>query len=108
MHRLINYKNILGTGFSFPWRHRCVTHLYGILLLSFFFNHKGIKFFYCLVFFVFFWETSFSQRQDINLNSNWITSINNKDWKTINIGMTTMVTEDYYMATCMAMWYIKK
>ena len=100
MHRLINYKNILpapiisgGTNFSFPWRHRCVTHLYGIPLLNFFLNHKGtkkyhkvhkalvpfvqslvcsvVKFFVLLCAFVSLWFNSFAQRQDVLLNENW-------------------------------------
>jgi beta-galactosidase len=107
MHRLINYKNILGTGFSFSWRHRCVALLCCIPLFNFFFNHNGtrknhkehkalvffvpdsvylvVKSFVLLCAFVFLWFNAYSQRQDISLNSNWLTSINNKDWKAIQV-----------------------
>ncbi|MDX1938237.1 MAG: malectin domain-containing carbohydrate-binding protein [Flavihumibacter sp.] len=39
------------------------------------------------------WVNAFSQRQEINLNSNWLTSINNKDWKTVNVPHNW---DDYY------------
>lgn len=92
MHRLINYKNILGTNFCTTierqWRRS--VQLF-ISLFSFFLNHKVTKAqrftkaLCCLVFFVSLWFHSFSQRQDISLNNNWLTSINTKDWKQGNI-----------------------
>lgn len=107
MQRLINYKNILGTSFGFSWRHRCVALLYCIPLFNFFFNRRGakknckahkafaffaynaalfaVKCFVLLCTFVSLWVNAFSQRQEINLNSNWLTSLNNKDWKTVNV-----------------------
>lgn len=107
MRRLINYKNILGSSFGFSWPHRCVALLYCIPLFNFFFNRRGakknckahkafafsaynaalfaVKPFVLLCAFVSLWVNAFSQRQEINLNSNWLTSINNKDWKTVNV-----------------------
>lgn len=102
MHRLINYKNILVTGFGFlclprfgyeqrkRGHHRCVALLYRILLFSFFLKRKT---FVVLCAFVSLWATSLAQRQDISLNNNWTTSINNKDWKTINVPHNW---DDYY------------
>jgi beta-galactosidase len=54
-------------------------------------NHEGTKTLSftktlcCFVFLVSLWFNLSAQRQDINLNNNWLTSINNKDWKNINI-----------------------
>jgi beta-galactosidase len=94
MHRLINY-NIFGvTSFGFSWsRHwrDCVALLCCISLLNFFLNHKDTKAqrftkaLCCLVFFVSLWFNASAQRQDVLLNNNWTTSINNKDWKQVNI-----------------------
>lgn len=39
------------------------------------------------------WFNSYSQRQDINLNSNWLASINNKEWKQVNVPHNW---DDYY------------
>jgi hypothetical protein len=39
------------------------------------------------------WFNTFSQRQDISLNYNWQTSLNNKDWRTVNIPHNW---DDYY------------
>ncbi len=99
MRRLKNYKNILLTSFGFSWRHRCVTHFYGIPLFNFFLSYKGTKALSftktlcCFVFFVSLWQNSIAQRQDISLNNNWLTSLDNKQWKTVNIPHNW---DDYY------------
>ncbi len=99
MRRLKNYKNILLTSFGFSWRHRCVTHFYGIPLFNFFFSHKATKALSftktlcCFVFFLSLWQNSIAQRQDISLNNNWLTSLDNKQWKTVTIPHNW---DDYY------------
>ena len=40
---------------------------------------------YLLLFFVFLWANSFAQRQDIDLNAGWLTTIDNKEWKKVNV-----------------------
>lgn len=91
MRHLVSYNFFLGTGFCTAIKHPCVTHLYCIPLFNFFLNHKGAKsqsFTRSLCFFVFLvslWFNASAQRQDISLNNKWLTSINNKDWKKVNI-----------------------
>ncbi len=48
----------------------------------------------CLfVVFVSLWATSHAQRQDIDLHAGWLTTINNKDWKKVNVPHNW---DDYY------------
>lgn len=69
------------------------------IIVLLFLNHKGAKAQRCtkalcgLVFFLSLWMNAAAQRQDISLNNNWTTSINNKDWKAVSIPHNW---DDYY------------
>lgn len=79
MHRLTNNNFFCVTCF-------CATmERHGRRSVQIFVHWSAVKTFVLLCVFVSLWFNSFSQRQDISLNNNWQTSLNNKKWKTVNI-----------------------
>ena len=79
MHRLINYNFFCGTNFCTTMRRHWRRSI------QIFVPCSALKTFVCLCVFLSLWLNLFAQRQDIFLNNNWLTSINNKDWKNINV-----------------------
>ncbi|MFM2362374.1 MAG: hypothetical protein RLZZ316_1276, partial [Bacteroidota bacterium] len=108
MQRLRNYNFFWVTSFGFSWHRLLRRTLERSVHYSTFFstakNAKGqrkvhkafafgavtseafaVKSFVLLCAFMSLWLNSIAQRQDISLNNNWQTTLNKKEWKTINI-----------------------
>ncbi len=105
MLHLINNSFFRMTSFGFSW-HRLLQFypdenrdiLQRSVRYSTIFSQRNrsvhcVKSYLLLLGFVFLWFNASAQRQDISLNASWLTSLNNKKWKKVNIPHNW---DDYY------------
>lgn len=105
MLHLINNSFFRMTSFGFSW-HRLLQFypdenrdiLLRSVRYSTIFSQRNrsvhcVKSYLLLLGFVFLWLNASAQRQDISLNASWLTSLNNKEWKKVNIPHNW---DDYY------------
>ena len=105
MLHLINYSFFRMTSFGFSWHRLLQVYsdenrdiLQRSVRYSTIFSQRNrsvhcVKSYLLLLGFVFLWFNASAQRQDISLNASWLTSLNNKEWKKVNIPHNW---DDYY------------
>ncbi len=105
MLHLINYSFFRMNSFGFSWHRLLQVYpdenrdiLQRSVRYSTIFSQRNrsvhcVKSYLLLLGFVFLWFNASAQRQDISLNASWLTSLNNKEWKKVNIPHNW---DDYY------------